>query len=71
MKLDLRTIREAAGLTTPQQAEGMGLASYNTVGQIERRKDWLISTVADYVAAAGGTATLTVEINGRTLEFEL
>ena len=71
VKLDLRAIRETAGLTTTQQAEAMGLSSYATVGQIERRKDWLVSQVARYVAAAGGSATLVVNVNGKQLEFTL
>lgn len=71
VKLDLRAIRETAGLTTTQQAEAMGLSSYATVGQIERRKDWLVSQVARYVAAAGGTAALVVNVNGQQLEFTL
>lgn len=68
---DIAAIREVAGLSTAELADGMGLSSYNIVGQLERRKDWLVSTVAAYVAAAGGTATLTVEVNGKTLEFPL
>lgn len=70
-KLSLRAVRQASGRSFQDMADILGYNSRQQVNNTEARKDWLVSTVAQYIAAAGGTATLTVEVNGETLEFEL
>ncbi len=43
----------------------------STIRQLERRKDFLVSRLAAYVNAAGGTAELVVNVNGQELRFNL
>ncbi|WP_221220469.1 hypothetical protein [Mycolicibacterium sp. BK634] len=69
--IDLRAIRHASDRSIQEIADEFGHAHRKKVTQMELRNDWLLSTVAKFIAAAGGTATLTVEINGQTLEFPL
>lgn len=72
--IDLKAVRDAAGLSRAELAERMGMSERSgrvTVAQIEKRSDWLVSSVAAFIAAAGGAAELTVKVNGKELKFEL
>ena len=60
----LRDIRRALNLTQSAVAADMGVAQA-TIAQLERRDDWLLSTVRRYVEAAGGRLTVTVELPDR------
>ncbi len=72
MKMDPQTIRDAAGLSRAELAQRMGLSDYRAVFRIEKeRSDWLLSTIAAYVQAAGGHADLVVRINGQELPFNI
>jgi hypothetical protein len=72
--IDLGAIRLAANLTQREMAENLGLASKSgrvSAAQMEARKDWLLSRLASYIAAAGGTAELIVRVNGQELSFTI
>jgi hypothetical protein len=71
MRIDLKTIRETAGLSAAEQGSRMGLATYRTVYEIERRSDWLLSSLATYISAAGGHAELVVRVNDQELRFSV
>ncbi|WPH57857.1 hypothetical protein [Mycobacterium phage WXIN] len=43
----------------------------STVRQMERRPDFLVSRLAAYINAAGGTADLIVNVNGKTIKFRV
>ena len=57
----LKEIRRALNLTQSAVAADMGVAQA-TIAQLERRDDWLLSTIRRYVEAAGGRLTVTVEL---------
>lgn len=55
-------------------AEALGFSDRSghiTVAQIEARTDWLVSSIAAYVRACGGTAELRVRVSGQELTFNL
>lgn len=73
-KIALKEIREVAGATQTDVAVGMGFtgpASRAAVYKIESRSDWLMSTIAAYLAALGATAELVVTVNGEEWRFEM
>lgn len=69
--MDIRQIRAAAGLTLQEMADALGMSGRQGVSEIERRDDWLVSTLASYIRAAGGTAELVVWVNGSRLVINL
>ncbi len=71
---DLKEIRKAAGMSGTALAAAMGLSPVSgrqQVTQIEARDDWLLSRLARYIAAAGGTAELVVRVDGQELIFPI
>ena len=68
---NLRAIREAAGLTAAEHAKNMGTADYRNTLLIERRADWKLSTIAEYLAAMGAHADLVVRVNGQELHAKI
>lgn len=71
--IDLRKVRNAAGLSQASLAVELGLSQsgQRTVSQIESRSDWLLSSVAAYIRAAGGTAELLVKVGSEEISFRL
>ena len=73
--VNLESIREAAGMTPAELGRAWGYRGGPEVGstirQLERRKDFLVSRLAAYVNAAGGTAEVVVNVNGQELRFNL
>jgi DNA-binding XRE family transcriptional regulator len=63
-ELMLRDLRQAHHLTQERLAELLGVEQEN-VSRIERRADLLLSTLASYVAAMGGTLRLIAEFPNR------
>lgn len=60
----LQKLRQAQDLTQVQLAETLGVQQA-TVAKYEKQTDLLLSTLARYVSALGGTLKLTVEFPGR------
>src|SRR5437879_4140119 len=63
-EMTLRDLRHAQHLTQERMAELLGVEQEN-VSRIERRADLLLSTLASYVAAMGGTLRLIAEFPNR------
>src|SRR5262245_66318833 len=63
-ELTLRDLRQAHHLTQERLAALLGVEQEN-VSRIERRADLLLSTLASYVAAMGGTLRLIGELPNR------
>jgi DNA-binding transcriptional regulator YiaG len=69
--LNLATIRKAAELTQDDLAQRLGVAQ-SVVSKTERREDMLLSTLMDYLTAAGAEgARMVVHVNGRDIELDL
>lgn len=67
--IDLAAIRKAAALTQTDLAARLGI-SQGSVSKIEGQQDWLLSTLADYMRAAGvENARLAVTVNGEDMDF--
>jgi transcriptional regulator with XRE-family HTH domain len=62
--LTLQELRKARELTQVQLAEALGVQQA-TVAKYERQSDLLLSTLASYVRAMGGSLKLTVEFPGK------
>ena len=69
--LNLAKVREAVGRTQKQLAEQMG-RDVSGVSKMEGRQDMLLSTLAQYLMAAGvDAAAITVTVNGVDYSFDL
>ncbi len=69
--VNLAAIRKAAALTQQDLAQRLGI-SQGSVSKIEGQEDWLLSTLADYIRAAGvENARIAVTVNGQDMEFDL
>ncbi len=63
-EMSLRDLRRAHELTQSRMAEALNI-SQDGVSRIEKRSDFLLSTVRSYVEAMGGRLRLTVEFPDR------
>lgn len=69
--LNLATIRKAAELTQDDLAQRLGI-DQSVISKTERREDMLLSTLMDYLSAAGvEDAKMVVHVNGREIELDL
>ncbi|UPG70837.1 helix-turn-helix domain-containing protein [Gordonia hongkongensis] len=69
--MGLAAIRRAAQLTQTELAQRMGIKQAAVSG-LEARDDLLLSTLANYLAAAGATdVTITARLGDRTVEVAL
>ena len=66
----LAAIRKAASLTQVQLGEHMGVPQ-SVISRLEKQDDMLLSTLADYLAAAGEPPRVVVTVNGRDVEYDL
>jgi transcriptional regulator with XRE-family HTH domain len=68
--IDLPEIRRIAGVTQVGLAAALN-TSQGQISRIERQSDMLMSTLSAYLAALGTSATLTIIVNGQTVEHDL
>jgi transcriptional regulator with XRE-family HTH domain len=74
MTVDLKAIREAAGLSRQALADRLGMSPRSgrvTVALTEGRDDWLLSSLSAYFKAAGATAELVVTVAGEEFVFTI
>jgi DNA-binding XRE family transcriptional regulator len=69
--VNLASIRRAAALTQIELSQRLGVGQ-GAVSKLENQDDWLLSTLAGYIKAAGAKdARLVVRINDQDIEFTL
>jgi DNA-binding XRE family transcriptional regulator len=69
--VNLAAIRRAAALTQIELSQRLGVGQ-GAVSKLENQDDWLLSTLAGYIHAAGAQdARLVVRINDQDIEFAL
>lgn len=66
LEMDLRTLREAMGLTQEELAERIAITQ-SQLSKMERREDHRISTVRRYVAALGGELELVAVVGDKRI----
>ena len=66
----LAAIRKAASLTQVQLGEHMGVPQ-SVISRLEKQDDMLLSTLAEYLEAAGEHPRVVVTVNGRDVEYDL
>jgi hypothetical protein len=57
-------------LTQIELGEQMGVPQ-SVISRIERQEDMLLSTLTDYLSAAGERPRVVVTVNGQDVEYEL
>ena len=68
VEMDLRALREGAGLTQESLARRIE-ATQSELSKMERREDHRVSTLRRYVEALGGKLEICVFINGRRIKL--
>lgn len=66
LEMDLRALREAAGLTQEELAQRITVTQ-SQLSKMERREDHRISTVRRYVAALGGELEIVAVVDGKRI----
>jgi hypothetical protein len=67
-EIDLRAIREAAGKTQVEVAKSLS-TSQGEISRLERREDFRISTLQQYVAALGGQLEVIANFGKRRVRL--
>jgi transcriptional regulator with XRE-family HTH domain len=68
LEMDLRALREAAGLTQGELAQRVEITQ-SQLSKMEHREDHRISTLRRYVQALGGSLEICAVINGRRIKL--
>ena len=68
LQMDLRALREAAGLTQGELAQRVEITQ-SQLSKMERREDHRISTLRRYVEALGGNLEICAVINGKRVKL--
>lgn len=68
LEMDLRALREAAGLTQGELAQRIEITQ-SQLSKMERREDHRISTLRRYIEALGGSMEICAVINGRRIKL--
>lgn len=68
--MNLAMIRKAAQLTQEDLAQRLGKRQ-TAVSKLEHQEDFLLSTLAGYVRAAGARASIVVTVAGQDIKFDL
>lgn len=69
LEMDLRTLREAVGLTQEELAKRVEITQ-SQLSKLERRDDHRISTLRRYVEALGGSLEIFVVVNGKRIKLD-
>jgi predicted transcriptional regulator len=68
LEMDLRTLREAAGLTQGELAAKVDITQ-SQLSKMERREDHRISTLRRYVKALGGELEVVAVVHGKRIKL--
>lgn len=68
LEMDLRALREAAGLTQGELAQRVEITQ-SQLSKMERREDHRISTLRRYVQALGGSLEICAVIDGKRVKL--
>jgi transcriptional regulator with XRE-family HTH domain len=68
LEMDLRALREAAGLTQGDLAQRIEITQ-SQLSKMERREDHRISTLRRYVQALGGSLEICAVLNGKRINL--
>lgn len=68
LEMDLRTLREAVGLTQGELAQRVEITQ-SQLSKMERREDHRISTLRRYVEALGGSLEICAVIDGKRIKL--
>lgn len=68
LEMDLRSLREAIGLTQEELAHRIAVTQ-SQLSKLERRPDHRISTLRRYVAALGGKLEVTAVVDGKRIRL--
>lgn len=68
--IDLASVRRSAGMTQVQLAAALK-TSQGQISRFERQSDIHLSTLSAYLNALGVTARIVVEVDGRTVTYDL
>ncbi len=68
LEMDLRTLREAVGLTQGELAQRVDVTQ-SQLSKMERREDHRISTLRRYVEALGGNLEICAVVNGKRIKL--
>jgi transcriptional regulator with XRE-family HTH domain len=68
LEMDLRALREAAGLTQEELAQRVEITQ-SQLSKMERREDHRISTLRRYVEALGGSLEICAVIDGKRIKL--
>lgn len=68
LEVDLRALREAAGLTQEELAQRVEITQ-SQLSKMERREDHRISTLRRYVEALGGSLEICAVIDGKRIKL--
>jgi transcriptional regulator with XRE-family HTH domain len=66
--MDLRALREAAGLTQEELAAKVDITQ-SQLSKLERREDHRISTLRRYVKALGGELEVVAVVDGKRIKL--
>lgn len=69
-EVNLSVIRTAADMTQVELARNLGVGQA-AVSKVERQHDFLLSTLASYVHAAGAQARIVVTVGEQDIEYDL
>jgi transcriptional regulator with XRE-family HTH domain len=68
--IDLAQLRRDVGVTQVELAERLGVKQA-AVSKLERKTDFLLSSLTNYLEALGVNVRITVTVSGQEHEYEL
>ena len=68
LEMDLRALREAAGLTQEELAQRVDVTQ-SQLSKLEHREDFRLSTLRRYVAALGGQLEIVAVVDGKRIRL--